>query len=346
MKESFSLYARKIFRQQPYIFLFIYSFVMMLFFTETSPFFVLTEWVDSNAFFTVGKGMANGLVPYRDLFEQKGPLLYALHAFAYTLSHTTFRGVYILESLAMFINLIFAFKISRLYLKWMPAVIISILLPLFLLNESAFRYGDSAEEFSIPFLFGLLYMLFKKYRSDDASFFRWPVYLVNGILVGCVFWIKFTLVGPWIGFYFAMLFISIGNKRWRELGSAIVFTLAGLVLSSLPWLIYFGINHAINDLINVYIIFNFTAYPSQTGLGEKLLNCAFIFGNALRVNFECKLMLIIGIIGFGFTWKYFKDKNQKWLYLSTVFFLILGVYFGGEALHTIFFLSLLWRYLE
>ncbi|MDV2687261.1 hypothetical protein RYX56_23220, partial [Alkalihalophilus lindianensis] len=87
------------------------------------------------------------LVPYRDLFEQKGPLLYSLHAFAYTVSHTTFLGVYILESIAMFTNIFFAYKISRLYLNWMPSVLIALFFPLFILNQNAFRFGDSAEEF-------------------------------------------------------------------------------------------------------------------------------------------------------------------------------------------------------
>ncbi|WP_440602794.1 hypothetical protein [Bacillus sp. GB_SG_008] len=317
--------------EQLNIFLFFYSFIIMLFFTETSPFFVLSEWVDSNAFFTVGKGMANGLVPYQDLFEQKGPLLYGLHALAYFVSHTTFFGVYILESLAMFANMVLAFKISRLYLNWMPSATIAIFFPILILNQNAFRFGDSAEEFSIPFIMALLYIIFKYYKYGSDSLFKRSIFLLNGIMIGCVFWIKFTLVGAWIGFYLAILIICIYGKRWKDLTNAIVYTFVGLVLASIPWLIYFGMNHAIQDLIDVYLKFNLGTYSSQVGTTEKLINFAFTFGDAFNGNFESKVMILIGLVDFMFTWKYFKDKSQKWLLLSTVIFLIVGIYIGGRG---------------
>lgn len=314
------------------IFLFFYSFFIMLFFTQTSPFFTLTEWVDSNAFFTVGKSMANGLVPYQDIFEQKGPLLYGLHALAYSFSHSTFVGVYILESLAMFVNVVLAFKISRLYLNWMPSAFISISFPVLVLNQNAFRFGDSAEEFSIPFIMALLYMIFKYFKYESDSLFKRGIYLLNGIMIACVFWIKFTLVGAWIGFYLAILIICIGERRWKDLMNAVVYTFAGLVLASVPWLIYFGMNHAIQDLIDVYLKFNLVSYSSQVGTVEKLINCAFIFGGAFNSNFENKVLILIGLIDFMFTWKYVKDRSQKWLLLSTIIFLIVGVYIGGREI--------------
>lgn len=321
---------KKILFEQPNVFLFIYTFFIMLFFTQSSPLFMINNWVDSNAFLTMGKGMANGLVPYRDLFEQKGPLLYGFHAIAYTVSHTTFLGVYILESIAMFVNLILAFKISRLYLNWMPSVIISLFFPLLIVNQNAFVFGDSAEEFAIPFLLTFLYIILKHFTYSPDSPFKWSIYLINGILIGCVFWIKYTLVGAWIGFYLAILFICISKKKFKELVNAIVFTFAGLLLSSIPWFLYFGIHHAIKDLIDVYIKFNLFTYSSQTTIPWKLVNSAIIFGKAFNNNFESKIMIIIGLIAFMFTWKYLTNKNQKWILFSSAVFLILGVYFGGR----------------
>ena len=47
-----------------------------------SPLFPFNPWDDANCFFTVGRGITKGLVPYRDLYEQKGPLLYFIYALA------------------------------------------------------------------------------------------------------------------------------------------------------------------------------------------------------------------------------------------------------------------------
>ena len=66
----------------------------------SSPLYPFNDWVDANCFFTVGKSMLYGIVPYRDLYEQKGPLLYALYALCYPISHRTFLGGWLLEAAA------------------------------------------------------------------------------------------------------------------------------------------------------------------------------------------------------------------------------------------------------
>ena len=73
------------------------SILFLLICTKSSPLYPFNDWVDSNAFFTMGKGMINGKVLYRDLFEQKGPLLYFIHGLSYLISNKTFLGVFIFE---------------------------------------------------------------------------------------------------------------------------------------------------------------------------------------------------------------------------------------------------------
>ena len=47
--------------------------------SKSSFLYPINDWTDANAYFSCGKGMLNGRVMYRDLYEHKGPLLYALH---------------------------------------------------------------------------------------------------------------------------------------------------------------------------------------------------------------------------------------------------------------------------
>ena len=61
--------------------------------TKSSFLYPLNDWVDSNCFYTMGKAMVHGKVLYRDLYEQKGPLLYMLHAVGYLISPGSFTGV-------------------------------------------------------------------------------------------------------------------------------------------------------------------------------------------------------------------------------------------------------------
>ncbi len=118
------------------------------------------DWVDTNAFFTVGRGMARGLVPYRDLFEQKGPLVYALHALASLISRQTFLGVYLLEIISLTVYLVLMWKTILLwserhdhFFAMFPALIIP--LAFLTVNTHAFALGGSAEEWCLPFMAGV-----------------------------------------------------------------------------------------------------------------------------------------------------------------------------------------------
>ncbi|MEH7179420.1 hypothetical protein [Neobacillus vireti] len=236
-----------------------------------------------------------------------------------------------MEAIVMFLNLSMAYKISRLYLNWLPSVVVALFLPIFLLNQGSFAFGDSAEEFSIPFLMTFLYIILKHFKLQSDTPFSWKVFFINGLLIGCVFWIKYTLVGIWIGFYLAVLIICISKKSWRELLNAVVFTFFGLVIATLPWFVYFGINHAIKDVIDVYIKFNLFTYSSELGTLGKLLNSAVIFGRAFNGNIEGKILMLIGMTAFIFTKKYLVNANQKWFFYCSVVFTIVGVYFGGRS---------------
>ena len=54
------------------------AFLILLFTTRSSFFYMCNNWDDVNSYFSMGKGMMNGMVIYRDLYDQKGPYLYLL----------------------------------------------------------------------------------------------------------------------------------------------------------------------------------------------------------------------------------------------------------------------------
>ena len=68
-----------------YYYCLLLSFFVLLGTSKNSFLYAFNDWVDANAFFTVGKSIMNGVVPYRDLFEQKGIFLYFIYGFGYLL---------------------------------------------------------------------------------------------------------------------------------------------------------------------------------------------------------------------------------------------------------------------
>jgi len=113
--------------------------------SKSSPIYPLNNWDDANCFFTVGKSIVNDLVMYRDIFEQKGPLLYFLYSISYWISPSTFLGVYFLELITGFFFLLISYKTLCFFTK--PNAIFFIpIVGLVIYSSSSFYFGGSAEE--------------------------------------------------------------------------------------------------------------------------------------------------------------------------------------------------------
>ena len=95
--------------------LLITAVVTITVFSKSSFLYPLNDWVDSNCFFTMGKGILHGKVPYRDLYDHKGPVLYFIHALAAMISSDSFLGVYFIEAAACFGFLFYSYKTLQLF---------------------------------------------------------------------------------------------------------------------------------------------------------------------------------------------------------------------------------------
>ena len=95
-------------------FCFIIAFVFLILCSKASFLYPFNGWDDFNSFYTVGSGWANGLIPYKDLFEQKGPFLYLIFMIGYLISPYKFIGVFLLEVFFLTLTLYFSSKIIYL----------------------------------------------------------------------------------------------------------------------------------------------------------------------------------------------------------------------------------------
>lgn len=239
--------------------------VVLLFCSMDSCLYPLNPWDDANCFVTVGRGILAGKLPYRDFVEQKGPLLYALHALALWISPGNYHGVYGLEVLSLAGALLFALRTARLYAPRLSVGWTAVLAAMVCVSR-AFRYGDSAEELCLLPLSWSLWALLKALRTGKALPNR--EYLLHGLLAGCILWIKYNLLAlhfVWMAFLAVDALRADGGLK-RPLGMCLRF-LAGMALATLPWLIWFGAAGALGDLWNGYFLRNILGYgPRNHGV--------------------------------------------------------------------------------
>ncbi len=303
--------------------------------SKSSPLYPLNDWVDSNCYLTVGKSMFHGIVPYRDLLEQKGPLLYMLHAGAALISDTSFIGVFLLEVLAGTWFLCLCWKIIALYEKnpsvlWLPVIATAVY------TSIAFCHGDSAEEFCLPLIASGVYQGISLIQAQPSSgggqnSSNSPHHGVTSFWIGvtsaCVLWIKFSMLGFYLGWFAAIALIWLHDKRTKQLLTMILQIIAGVMAVSTPIVLYFGINSALQDLFQVYFYDNLFSYTVSEAEGGGAVNNFYgAIRHMIDTNFLGTCLFVLGCVFLG------KDKRYKELALILLSWigLVILVYGGGR----------------
>ena len=230
--------------------------------------------------------MANGKVPYKDIFEQKGPLLYALHAAAAVISEKTFIGVFIMEVIAFSIFLFYCGKIFELFLNdhyIKPAIVISAFLILF---HTTFVNGDSAEEYCLPLLSISLFYLLKHYQSGSNSSIPNHIIILHGLMAGCVIWIKYSMIGFWFGLVLSYGVLLLISKRYAQIFQFGILFLLGILISAIPWFLYFVSHNGLKEFVDVYFVTNIKYYPSTR---NPFINLVVAGGKIVLLYFRANI---------------------------------------------------------
>ncbi|MCO7110942.1 hypothetical protein NIA69_19845 [Gemmiger formicilis] len=211
--------------------------------SKSSPLYAFNDWMDANIFFTMGRSMLGGRVLYRDVFDHKGPVLYLLYGLAGLVGGTDFRGVLVLEIIAMTSFLYTGLRTAellagrRLSVWWMalPAAGMA--------ASRAFSHGGSAEELLLPFLAAALFSLVRALHSPTAKPLR--AVCVQGLLAGCALWLKYTVLGFYLAWVVVLAALYLRRGWLAQLGRSVGAYLGGMALATLPWVVYFGVHGAL-----------------------------------------------------------------------------------------------------
>lgn len=295
------------------------SIVVMTFFTTSSPLYPFNIWDDTNCYFTLGRGIINDVVMYKDAFDHKGPYLYLIFAVAALISDTTFLGVYIIEIIACFVFAFFCWKTVRLF--YQPKRYSLVLIPLgIILTYSCvpFHFGGSAEELSFPLLAIIMYLAFKAEQENTLPSLKDTA--VIGLLTSVVLLIKFTFCGLILGYLIFVIYRCITAKELKKLPMLILAFLAGFIAAWIPVLLYFGVNGALGSFYEVYIYDNLFLYSGESTLSSASY-CLYLFNTTMsnsRYIFTGIVLSICTLAGL--------KKNFKIMYVLMMVFSFAGTY--------------------
>ena len=262
--------------------------------TTSSPLYATNFWTDTNIYFTIGRGMTRGLMPYRDLFDHKGPLLFMLYALGAAVSGTSFIGVFMLEALSLAAAVYAGWRTVRLFGEGRLTLLAMPILAAVTCCCTAFTQGGSAEEFALPALaVGVYLTLAVMTRPEEETGRRM---LGFGAAAGWVFLIKYTDIGLFVGLGVCLL--AVVWRRTGLLGRALISAgqmLLGALLVCAPVAAYLAANGALGACIEVYFVQNLFDYSgTPMSLTGHIYNALAYLRTQSVINPAVVLLVVLG----------------------------------------------------
>lgn len=256
----------------------ILSFVFLL----NSP---LHPWIgsdsdiDSSVFKTVVLMMEKGYMPYKDSFDHKGPLIYALNWLGNRISQ--YKGIWVIEFLFLTATFTLMYKISRLK-SGVSSSILSVLTAGSLLFQY-FEGGNFTEEYAMMFISMSLYIFLDYLLNNKITKIR---LMLCGFGLGATLLLRANMISVWVVFCLLILGQTLQKKDWNKLKGFICWFMIGLCICVGPILIWLAANDALLSCWESYIVFN-RAYTSTeygaASLAAKWSSCIYFFNTAVFV---------------------------------------------------------------
>ncbi len=273
--------------------LFVFSVVFVTVFSYSTSFLYQYPYIsDSHIFQVIGRDWTEGYLPYKDLFDNKGPILYGVNAIGYWLTGNQ-TGVYILQILFFFATSVLTFKLMRLGFRCLHAFILTVVL----LFGLAYGYnsGNNAIEYAMPFIVASFYLFYKWLEREEASG-RHPLgsSFFYGLTLGvCVMTRVVNGLGPFVIVVCLILYWAI-RRQWKTLCCNLLMVFVGLLVVCIPFVVYFASHHALRDMYFSMVESNLFFLDNVGLLGSPMyLKRAIVLTLAF---FNCLALLLIGFM--------------------------------------------------
>lgn len=321
---------------------FLFLSLLIMSSSPLNPFSLNLSDIDSSIFIYFGEAMHKGKIPYRDMFDHKGPLLWLIEyvgvgigkALPWTvptgdglISIGWYRdtiGIWILETAGFLADFYFAYLIARQlcssrWLSFLSAVVT--IIPV--VNE--FGGGNYSEEWSLPFIFISLYIFVRYFnqQEDTQRSVALPFIYLSGLCCGCVICIRANNISCWLCYCVIILFDLLISRRFKETIAYAGVFISGVISVILPFIIYYAYHGAVQALVDCYIGYNIS-YTEYYG--------SFIHRLGIIPNLLYDQQVYLAFILLSVPSLIFERKNWKWSSLVFFFLTVILMAISGNPL--------------
>jgi len=165
---------------------------------------------DSGVFLYSGWRILNGEVPYRDIWDNKPPVIFYINAAGLAISGGSRWGVWLMELISLSCAALIGFKLLKRIFGKLPALLSTCLWALTLIG--ILSGGNYATEYTLPIQFACLWFA---YESEKKGAYSWRGYWI-GVLCGLAFFTKQNTIGIGIAILLHNLITRLRPASWKK----------------------------------------------------------------------------------------------------------------------------------
>lgn len=231
-----------------------------------------------------GKAWALGYIPYVDFIDTKGPLLFFIFAIGYLISPESTLGVYLLASLSTSIALILIYKTALYFTKSTnQAILVAICCSATLFFKPYYGYGPRTEQFIIPFVTWIIYILATKSDKLNQEIKYWNYFgICFGVCTAVFFLTKYIYsIFPLTAYICTILFLNNSARIRKKIFYISRAFILSFVSVSLPFLAYLTLTNSFDDFVWSYFTLSAqtSTHETQLDITTKFFSYIGIFIN-------------------------------------------------------------------
>ena len=248
---------------------------------------------DSSVYMVISEAFLYGKIPYKDYFDDKGPLFYLFQIAGQYVGRGNV-GIFILFVLNLFFVLKLFCKISTENHIDNKPFLYTIITIVFV----ACMVGNTSEEWSILFQMAPLFLFFRYLKSNRLPYLYSFIY---GVCFASIFLIRLNNAVVNCAIIFTHIIVLLRNRKYQELLQHLFFGLIGFLVAIVPFVLFFIYKDGIEELIRMYVFdFNYfkvfhNSNPNIIIYNILLLSCCpllayYTWKARNNIRFELRMM--------------------------------------------------------
>ena len=235
---------------------------------------------DSAFFLLMGKGVTQGKIPYLDLYDQKGPMIFYVNALGYLLTGDRY-GIFLMQIVNLTAACLIVYRLARFWLR--SGASLAVVAAYLFVYVGTVQDGNMTEEWSQLFLLLPLYLSLRFLKSG-ASVSEHPKWysFVYGVCFGVLLMFRVTNAAPVGGLILAYIILFCREKKVGQLFLHAAIVLFGTALVVVPFCLYFLRVGAFDLFIYASITHNFF-YATGGATARDAVGWLSIIGSVLFV---------------------------------------------------------------